>query len=75
MKYMSGEEVKVGDKVKLGLDENGLVVCSIDSGEYIEEFSEAQWGYLKKGVMINFPMWGLIHYVEPEEDLVLISRQ
>ncbi|WP_066732786.1 hypothetical protein [Cupriavidus sp. D384] len=36
---------------------------------------EAQWGYLKKGVMIDFPLYGLIHYEdEVEEDVHLISR-
>ena len=74
MKYPDGQEVRLGDKVKLGQDTGGVVVCSIDTSEYSEDCSEAQWGYLKKGVMINFPMYGLIHYEEPEPDLQLISR-
>jgi hypothetical protein len=35
---------------------------------------EAQWSYFGKGVMISFPLYGLIHYEEPEPDLQLISR-
>jgi hypothetical protein len=35
---------------------------------------EAQWGYLKNGVMIDFPKYGLIHYVDPDDDLVLVAR-
>jgi hypothetical protein len=50
------------------------VVCSIEAGEYSEGFPEVQWGYLKKGVIINFPVWGLIHYEELEPDLKLIAR-
>jgi hypothetical protein len=61
-------------KVKLGADAEGVVVCSIDTGEYSMEHPEAQWGYLKNGVMIDFPKYGLIHYVDPDDDLVLVAR-
>lgn len=74
MKYPDGQEVKLGDKVKLGQDEGGVVVCSIDDDEYSDDYPKEQWGYLKKGVMINFPSYGLIHYEEPESDLQLIAR-
>jgi hypothetical protein len=74
MKYADGQEVRLGDRVKLGQDEGGIVVASIDTGEYSQEHSEAQWGYLKKGVMIEFPLHGLVHYEEPEPDLQLIER-
>jgi len=74
LKYSDGQEVRLGDRVKLGQDDRGVVVCSIDAGEYSDEHPEAQWGYLKKGVMIKFPTYGLIHYEEPEPDLQLIAR-
>lgn len=74
MKYRDGREVKSVDKVKLGKDEGGIVVCSIDTGEYCDEHPKEQWDYLKKGVMIEFPLYGLIHYVEPDEDLILLAR-
>ena len=75
MKYSDGQEVKVGDRVKLGQDDGGVVVCSIDTGEYSDDHPEAQWGYLEKGVMIDFPNYGLIHYEAPEPDLQLIARK
>jgi hypothetical protein len=74
VKYPDGQEVRLGDRVKLGQDEGGVVVASIDTNEYSSEGSKAQWGYLKKGVMIEFPTYGLIHYEEPEPDLQLIER-
>lgn len=74
MKYPNGEEVKLWDRVKLGDDAHGVVVCSIDSGEYSDKHPRAQWAYLKKGVMIDFPLYGLIHYEEPEAGLELIAR-
>ena len=74
MKYPDGQEVRLGDRVKLRQDDGGVVVASIDTNEYSDEHSKAQWGYLKKGVMIEFPKHGLIHYEEPEPDLQLIAR-
>ncbi|MEM7222115.1 MAG: hypothetical protein AAF495_03995 [Pseudomonadota bacterium] len=74
MNYPNGQEVRLGDRVKLGRDEGGVVVCSIDRGEYGGEHSERQWGYLGRGVMIDFPTYGLIHFEEPEEDLELLAR-
>ena len=74
MQYTDGQDVRLGDRVKLGNDNGGVVVASIDTGEYAPDHPEAQWGYLKRGVIINFPLYGLIHYENPEPDLELISR-
>lgn len=75
MKYADGRDVKLGDRVKLGDDDGGRVVCSIDTAEYSDECPEAEWSYLKQGVVISFPRFGLIHYVELEPDLQLIERE
>ena len=74
MKYADGQEMKLGDRVRLGADDGGVVVAMIGTGEYSKEYPEAQWGSLKKGAMVEFPMYGLIHYEQPEEDLELIAR-
>lgn len=74
MRYSNGNEVLLGDRVKLGRDNGGIVVCSIDRDEYSPDHTREQWAYLKKGVMIHFPHYGLIHYEEPESDLVLLAR-
>lgn len=74
MKYADGQEMKLGDRVRLGADDGGVVVCLIETGEYSEEHPEGQWSYLKKGAMVEFPKYGLIHYEQPESDLQLIAR-
>jgi hypothetical protein len=74
LKYADGQEVRLGDRVKLGADDGGVVVASIDTDEYSSEHSKAQWGYLKKGVMVEFPKYGLIHYQVAEPGLQLIER-
>lgn len=75
LNYATGESVKLGDKVSLGNDSGGVVVCVLDAGEYSAAYPEAQWGYLKKGVLINFPVHGVIHYeVTVEPDVKFIAR-
>lgn len=74
MNYPDGMPLKVGDIVGLGEDRNGVVVCSIDDDVYTDEFTREDWDHLGRGVMIAFPMWGLIHYEEPEPDLELLAR-
>ncbi len=75
MKYPDGRKVRLGDRVRLGSDDSGVVVASMDTGEYSVDHPEAQWGYLRKGVIIEFPLYGLIHYESPEPDLQLIERR
>jgi hypothetical protein len=74
MNYPDGQEVRVGDRVRMGDDSDGVVVFSIDRDEYAADYPKADWTYLKVGVMVHFPKYGLIHFVEHEEDLELISR-
>ena len=74
MRYSNGQIVRVGDKVKLGDDSEGVVGCSIDTDEYTVEYLKAKWGYLKRGVVVNFPQHGLIHYEQSEPDLELLER-
>lgn len=74
MHYPTGEVVRLGDRVTLGESEPapGIVVADMDGSEY--STGNEGWSYLKQGVMIEFKTYGLIHYVEPEEGLVLVAR-
>jgi hypothetical protein len=81
MKYADGQDVRLGDRVRrlgdrvrLGRDEGGVVVALIDTDEYSGDLSDAQGGYLEKGVMIKFPLYGLMHYEDAEPDPQLIER-
>ena len=74
MKYADGRTVRLGDRVRLGEDDDGVVVCSIDDGAYSHGHPEEQWSYLGKGVMIEFPRYGLIHYESPDPGLELVAR-
>lgn len=74
MRYPDGQEARLGDVVTLGGDARGVVVCSIDTDEFTADHPASEWRYLGTGVMIHFDRYGLIHYREPEDDLVLVSR-
>jgi len=74
MKYPDGQDVKLGDTVALEQDQQGVVVCSIDTGEYSDAYPPTQWNYLNSGVLIKFPSYGLIYYKEPDPDLRLVAR-
>lgn len=74
MRYRSGELARLGDRVRLG-DQQGTVVFSIDTDEFTSDYPREAWAdFLKEGIMIEFQEYGLIHYVEPDEDLEFVSR-
>jgi len=77
MRYPDGQEVIIGDRVRLSKskDSEGVVVCSIDRGEYSEGFTQKQWSDLKTGVLIEFARFGLIHYDQADDDLELVARK
>ena len=74
MKYADGQDVKLGDMVVLWGDCSGVVICSIDTDEYISDFPKEEWQYLTSGVIVRTKKSGLIHYIEPDEDFKLIGR-
>lgn len=75
MMYPDGQTARLGDRVCLGADIYGILVCSIDTSEYSEEYSRDDWVHLNGGVLILFEALGLIHYSAPEQNLRLISRR
>ena len=67
--------MKIGDQVQLGGSDSGLVVGVIDSNSFSEGYSLKDWAYLKTGVLILTKGAGLIHYPEPDDEIVLIARK
>jgi hypothetical protein len=73
LRYPDGREMHLGDRV----DQDGRlgrVVCSIDTGEYSNAYTEAHWSYLGVGVLIEFDDIGLVHYGEPDESIRFLGR-
>ena len=70
MRFRNGREAKIGDVFRLGDGTKGTVVCSIDGAQYSESYPEAQWSYLGQGILAETESMGLVHYEEPEANMV-----
>jgi hypothetical protein len=64
MKYPDGQDVRLWDRVRAGSTWRGVVVFSIDTGEFSPQFPKDRWAYLKRGVMIDTSDAGLVHHSE-----------
>jgi hypothetical protein len=69
MLYKDGQAVRVGDRLRSSDGISGEVVCSFDTDEYSERYPAAQWAYLGKGILLDSPEAGLVHYPETPPDL------
>lgn len=74
-KYPDGQEVMLNDKIALGSDSEGTVICLITEGKYRDEEAKA-WGYLKSGVIVDTTSYGIIHYHDDclDSDMRLLER-
>ena len=72
MKYWDGQEVYIGDKATVD-EENGVVVCVIDTQQFSETYNDG-WSYLERESLIEATGFGLVHYQEPDEGLILVQR-
>ena len=69
------QETQTWRCVKLGADCNGRVIGLIDEAKYLAHNGEAQWDFLKRGAILDFPMFRPIHYsAETEANVILIAR-
>jgi hypothetical protein len=66
MKYTDGTVARVGDRVRIWNVETGVIVASMDTGEYSAEYPEAEWGYLKTGVMVRTDRGARVRLEDPE---------
>jgi hypothetical protein len=53
MKDSNGQEIKLGDRVKVWDNRFGRVGCSLDTDEFTDNYSKSDWNYLKKGILIK----------------------
>lgn len=72
MKYLSGQEICINDKV-VADDSEGVVVWVFDADRFSEDYPK-DWAYLKEGVLVETKKWGLIHYRIADDDLVFLER-
>jgi hypothetical protein len=79
MRYLDGQEIRVGDVVSIDTKYRGTVVGCIDSAQYTEPHSAAQWGHLNSGVVVDTDFGGIVHYPDQAaveaEGFRLLSRR
>jgi len=73
MKYITGEEIKLGDIVGMGSGMRGVVVYDYNNNECYPGFNS--WDALKFGILVKSKQMGMVHYPEPDMDLSLIKRE
>ena len=75
MRDVCGRLIRVGDRLKIGGGWTvGVVVASIDTGEYSHAHPQAAWAYLGRGIMVDTEAAGLIHYAGNSDELEVIER-
>jgi len=74
MRDRRGRLIRLGDRVRIGGDISGVVVFSLDTGEFGAGFPEAEWRYLARGIMLRTERAGLVHLPESDEDTLILPR-
>ena len=69
----NGRLIRLGDRVAIGRNMDGVVVFSLDTNEFSPAFPAEQWSYLGKGVMIETNQAGLVYLEESDEDVAIIE--
>jgi hypothetical protein len=72
MKYRDGNDVQIDDKV-IADESEGVVVTVLDTKQFSDNYPEG-WTDEKVGVFIETKRWGLIHYLDLDDDVKLIAR-
>ena len=74
MKYTTGEDVRLWDRVEMWSSSPGIIVFCIDSDEFSSRYPKEHWAYLERGSMVDCVGGGLVHYTDDDTDLRLVAR-
>ena len=77
MKYISGEEVRIGDVVDVGQGHGPQmrVVVIIPAAQAAAGFNASEWSYLQNGVVLqDTKLFGLLHLGELGQEQILVGR-
>lgn len=74
MKYMSRHVVKLGDIIRIGSDQQNIVVGIIDEKKYLPGYNKEDWQFLEHGLLVFNRNFGVLRMEAPDEDTFLIRR-
>jgi hypothetical protein len=75
VKYPDGTDARLGDRVRFSNGDEGVIVFSIDTDEYTAAFPKAEWAYLARGVMVRTDQGALVHYEDPNVNVVSLLER
>lgn len=70
---INGRQVRLGDRIDIGSAEQGVVVFSLDTDEFAEDFPKAEWEYLGQGIMVLMDGGALVFLDGPDEHTVVLG--
>ena len=71
MKYRDGSAAQIGDRVRIGSADVGVVVASIDDDEYRSDYPKEEWQHLESGLMVLTDRGALVHLDESSAQLIV----
>ena len=74
MRYRTGEEVELWDRVEMWEGCTGIVVFSIDADQYSPGFRKEHWSYLQRGAMVATNQIGLVFASKEDDEIALLHR-
>jgi hypothetical protein len=70
----NGRLIRLGDRVAIRGGIDGVVVFSLDTGEFSPDFPKNDWSYLGRGIMIQTKQAGLIHLEKSDEQTEVVNQ-
>jgi len=65
LKYADGTVAHVGDRVRIINGDRGVVLASIDTGEYSSEVTKQEWEHLETGIIVRTDAGAIVHFEDP----------
>jgi hypothetical protein len=62
MKYHDGTEMHVGDRVRIKNGDTGVIVASMDTGEFSSDYPKENWGDLKTGILVRTDKGAIVRF-------------
>jgi hypothetical protein len=73
MKYPDGTLARLGDRVLIRNGDRGVIVASMDTGEFTPEFPQANWGHYT-GVLVRTDRGALVRFEDPLPAKLLVRE-
>jgi hypothetical protein len=63
--YDDGTVARVGDRVQISNGDKGVIIASVDTGEYSAEATQQDWEYLRTGIIVRTDAGALVRFEGP----------